>query len=245
IYWSAPMLSSRKTLSFAAKRPGIGRFLPFILILLVSSSSLLSAAEPAERIAAVVNGEIIFLSDLERYRLFFEPLEKKTETPADPMKILEAMINRRLLLKEARRFILEGPTEEETDQRLKRVRQRFKDEPAFLQALDRTGFSLEELKGEIRGELWVERLLQERVQSFIFITPRQVEQYYQGNAEEFKGKKLPEVEPVIRKRLTEEREALKTREYLARLREHADIQINLAVREPTSPAQSSPIPPAH
>ncbi|HZR45635.1 MAG TPA: hypothetical protein VFA47_02930, partial [Candidatus Manganitrophaceae bacterium] len=138
------MLSSRKTLSFAAKRPGIGRFLPFILILLVSSSSLLSAAEPAERIAAVVNGEIIFLSDLQRYRLFFEPPEKKTEAPADPMKTLEAIVNRRLLLKEARRFILEGPTEEETDQRLKRVRQRFKDEPAFLQALDQTGFSLEE-----------------------------------------------------------------------------------------------------
>src|SRR5581483_2276212 len=99
IYWSAPMSSSRKTLSFPAKGPGIGRFLPFILILLVSSSSLLSAAEPAERIAAVVNGEIIFLSDLERYRLFFEPLEKKTETPADPMKTLEAIVNRRLLLK--------------------------------------------------------------------------------------------------------------------------------------------------
>lgn len=78
--------------------------------------------------------------------------------------------------------------------------------------------------------------------------PRQVEQYYQGRSEEFKGKKLQEVEPNIRKRLTEEREALKTKEYLARLREHAEIEINLTGRaepESTSPGQSSPTPPAH
>lgn len=238
------MSSWRKAVSFP-ERFGIGRSLSLILILFILTPSFLSAGEPVERIAALVNGEIVFLSDLQRYRLFFEPPEKKGEATADLSKTLEAVIRQRLLRKEAHRFILEGPSGEETDRRLKQVRQRFKDEPAFQRVLDQTGFSLEELKEEIQGELWVERLLQERIQSFIFITPRQVEQYYQGNAEEFKGKKLPEVEPVIRKRLTEEREALKTREYLARLREHADIQINLAVREPTSPAQSSPTPPAH
>ena len=254
ISWSAPMSSSRNRLPVRATRFGIGRPLRLILILLILWLRWLaipfpvSAGEPVERIAAVINGEIVFLSDLQRYRLFFEPLEKKQEDPVDSVKSLEAVIARRLLRKEARRFILEGPSEEEVDQRLKSIRQRFKEESAFLRALNQTGFSLEELKEEVRGELWVERLLQERIQSFIFITPRQVEQYYQGHSEAFKGKKLAEVEPAIRKRLTEEREGLKTKEYLTRLREHADIQINLTGHtepEPTLPGQSSPIPPAH
>lgn len=248
------MSSSRNLFRRRAVRFRTGRFLHLMLILSILWLRLIplpfpvSAGEPVERIAAVINGEIVFLSDLQRYRLFFEPLEKKTEGPADLEKRLESVINQRLLRKEARRFVQEGPSEQEVDQRLKLIRQRFKEEPAFLQALNQTGFSLEGLREEIGGELWVERLLQERIQSFIFITPRQVEQYYQGHSEAFKGKKLAEAEPAIRKRLTEEREALKTKEYLARLREHADIQINLTGRgepEPTSPGQSSPALPAH
>ena len=219
------MLFSPEVLSRPTPRSGLGRI--FLVVCLMIFPSVLSAGEPVERIAAVVNGEIVFLSDLQRYRFFFEPLEKKGEASNDLQKVLDAVIHHRLLRKEARRFVLQGPTEEEIDQRLKSIRQRFKTESAFLKALDQTGLSLEEFPGEIREHLWVERLLQERIQSFIFITPRQVEQYYQGHPQEFKDKKRVEVESKIRKFLIEERETLKTREYLARLREHADIQINL------------------
>jgi len=223
---------------------GFGRI--FLVVCLMIFPAVLSAGEPVERIAAVVNGEIVFLSDLQRHRFFFEPLEKEGEASNDLQKALDAVIHHRLLLKEARRFVLQGPTEEEIDQRLKSIRRRFKTELALVQALNQAGFSLEEFKEEIREYLWVERLIQERIQSFIFITPRQVEQYYQGHPQEFKDKKLVEVEPKIRKFLIEERETLKTREYLARLREHADIQINLtAPAEATPPGQSSPAPPGH
>ena len=151
------------------------------------------------------------------------------------LKTLDSVVNQRLLRKEARRFVLQGPSEEEINQRSKVIRERFKNEAAFSHALDQTGFSLEEFKEEIRSTLWAEKLIQDRIQSFIFIAPRQVERYYQDHAEEFKEKSLKEVEPKIQKILTEEREILKTREYLARLRDHADIQINLkSPPEPTS-----------
>jgi hypothetical protein len=213
-----------------------------ILIFLIMISPLLFAVEPVERIAAVVNGEIVFLSDLQRYRLFFEPVETKEASPSEtlgnPLKVLDGVIHHRLLRKDARRFVLQGPSEAEIDQKLKSIRQRFNEEAAFLKALDETGFSLEGMKEEIREHLWVERLLHDRIRSFIFITPKQVEKYYQDHAEEFKDKKLGEVEPTIRKILTEEKEVLKTKEYLARLRDHADIQINLK----GSPSEAPPGP---
>lgn len=205
--------------------------LAFILIFLIWLPRGAAAGEPVERIAAVVNEEIIFLSDLQRYHLFFGPVERKGVPSDDPLETLNAVIDHRLLRKEARRFVVEGPSGEEVEQRLKSIRQRFKNESDFLRALDRTGFSLDEFKGEIREQLWVERLIQERIQSFIFITPRQVEQYYQEHAGEFSGRKLDEVEPKIRKVLTEEKEAAKMKDYLARLRAQAAIQINLECRQ--------------
>lgn len=50
-----------------------------ILILLLSLpvfSSIGFAAEPAERIAATLNGKVIFLSDLHRHQAFFENVGK-------------------------------------------------------------------------------------------------------------------------------------------------------------------------
>jgi peptidyl-prolyl cis-trans isomerase SurA len=212
------------------------------LIALLLIPSALLAGEPVERIAALVNGEIVFLSDLQRYQLFFEPLEKKEEAARGILKTLDSVVNQRLLRKEARRFVLQGPSEEEINQRSKVIRERFKNEAAFSHALDQTGFSLEAFKEEIRNTLWAEKLIQDRIQSFIFIAPRQVERYYQDHAEEFREKSLKEVEPKIQKILTEEREVLKTREYLARLRERAEIQINLTDSpQLSSPGQSSPV----
>ena len=192
---------------------------------LVLSSVSRSAAEPVERIAGVLNGQIIFLSDLQRYHTFFETPESGSEE--DSKKELERVIDNRLLRLEAHRFILQGPSDAEVQQRLKLLRERFKTEGALQDALRQTGFSLDELKREIGEQLWVEKLLQERIYAFVFITPKEIAQYYQAHAAEFGGKKQEEAEPAIRKILSEEKRTTKEREYLDRLRSHAEIQVNL------------------
>ncbi|MGB3940713.1 MAG: hypothetical protein WBK96_04365 [Candidatus Manganitrophaceae bacterium] len=181
-------------------------------------------AELAEQIAATVNGKIVFLSDLWRYQLFFS---KKTETGDDLKKILDRAIDHRLLRMEAHRFVFQEPTETEIQQRLKRIRERFKDDGSFQEALRRTGFSAEELKEEIGEDLWVEKLLQERIDSFVFISPKETTRYFQEHAAEFIGKQEGEVEPIIRQILTEEKRREKETEYLTRLRSRATIEINL------------------
>lgn len=200
-----------------------------ILILLLSFpvfSSIGFAAEPVERIAATLNGKIIFLSDLQRHQTFFENAGKN-EVSEDQNKILERVIDNRLLRSEAHRFVLQGPTEAEIQQRMKALRERFKTGSAFEEALGQTGLSLDELKEEIKEQLWVEKLLQERIYAFVFISQKEVTRYYQEHAADFDGKKQEEVEPMIRRILSEEKRVSKEIEYLARLRSHAEIQVNL------------------
>ncbi|HEY5600348.1 MAG TPA: hypothetical protein VIK48_06610, partial [Candidatus Manganitrophaceae bacterium] len=117
--------------------------------------------------------------------------------------------------------------EKEIDRKLKSIRDRFKSDPAFQEAMRRTGISLEELKKEIAENLWVEKLLQERISLFIFVTPQEIEKYYQEHAETFEGKKPEEVEPEIRDLLAAQKGESKKKEYIARLRDRAAIEINL------------------
>lgn len=201
--------------------------LPAILLSsLLAFSSIGLAAEPVEGIAATLDGRIIFLSDLQRHQTFFEG-SGKGGAGEDSKKILERVIDNRLLRLEAHRFVLQGPTEGEIQQRLKTIRERFKTETAFQEALGQTGLSLEELKQEIKEQLWVEKLLQERIDAFVFISPKEIARYYEEHAADFGGKKQEEAEPAIRKILSEEKRTTKEAEYLARLRSHAEIQVNL------------------
>ncbi|MBI3804876.1 MAG: SurA N-terminal domain-containing protein [Nitrospirae bacterium] len=182
------------------------------------------SAQPVERIAATVNGRIIFLSDLDRYQAFFS---NPTDTAGDPKKTLDRVIDNRLLQAEAHRFVFQAPTDAEVSQRVKAIRDRFKTEAAYEEALQRTGLSPDELKEETREQLWAERLLQERIYSFVFVSQKEVTRYYQEHLSEFSGKRQEEVEPMIRKKLTDEKRTTKETEYLARLRSHAELQVNL------------------
>ncbi len=202
------------------------RVFSILLTFFLAFSSFGFAAEPVERIAATLNGRIIFLSDLQRDQTFFER-PGENGSGEDLKKQLERVIDNRLLRFEAHRFVLQGPTEAEVQQRLKELRERFKTESALQEALRKTGLSLDELKREIGEQLWVEKILQERIYAFVFITPKEVARYYQEHAAEFDGKKQEEVEPAIRKILSEEKRMTKEVEYLARLRSHAEIQVNL------------------
>ncbi|SRR5579884_1175136 len=191
--------------------------------LILSSAGL--AAEPVERIAATLNGQIIFLSDLQRDQTFFE--NPGNGSGADLKKQLDRVIDNRLLRAEAHRFVFQGPTDMEVQQRLKLLRERFKTESDFQGALRQTGLSLDELKQEVSEQLWVEKLLQERIYAFVFISPKEVTQYYQEHASDFGGKKQEEAEPMIRKLLSEQKRLTKEKEYLERLRSRAEIQVNL------------------
>jgi len=203
----------------------------FIIAGILSLPSFALSGEVVDRIAALVNGEFIFLSDLKRYPLFFEPLRQSASgRGSDRLRQLDRLIHQKILQTEARRFVLEGPTEEEIAVRLKEIQHRFLNEPAFQRAMRQTGFDLGDLKEEIREYLWVERLMEERITAFIFIRPKAIEQYYEDHQQRYSGKKLEAVSSQIRKILVDRKEADKKREYLTGLRSRAEIEILLNIQ---------------
>lgn len=181
--------------------------------------------EILERIAAVVNDRIIFLTDIERHLTLFQPDAIAGEDSLE--KTLHALIDLRLLEIEAERFGSARPTQEEVDAAFQLIRKRFPDAMAFQRTLSRYATTPEGLREEIEMRLGVERFIDERIRFFIFVTPDDVEIYYREHQRQFEGKTLEAVKDQIEKQITEERAQTRLKDYLERLRSRAKIRINL------------------
>ncbi len=185
-----------------------------------------ASAEVVERIAAVVNGQVIFLSDLARHRTFFDgPNDPMTSPEHLPERLLEHLIDQQLLAVEARRFLSEPPSDMEIAASMAKIRQGFR-EGSFEAALHKTGWSEAGLRDAVQRRLWVAHLLHERVTSFIFISQKEVEAYYGAHRDRYPNRSEAEARQEIRDRLRSEKEADKRRAYLQRLRDDAVIQVN-------------------
>ncbi|MFQ5596917.1 MAG: hypothetical protein ACE5GK_02595 [Nitrospiria bacterium] len=201
-----------------------------LAILFVANTVSLAEEEMVEGIAARVtfgrqqqNEVVIFYSDLERYQLFFsEPGEE-----ADLPHLLNQVIYQQLLRPEARRFVLTPPLLEAVEARFRTIQKRFQKPEDFAQALRQTGLIKEEIITEIREHLWVETLISERINEFIFISPKAVSAYFQEHPDLFKEKRLEDVAEKIEAFLKIEKENQKKAEYIQRLADKAKIEILL------------------
>ncbi len=187
------------------------RSLVFGITLLFLSSGTAFPAVVAEQVVAIVNGQLLFQSDLVRNQIFFK------EEP----NTVQDLIHHKLLLLEAKRFILSPPEEEEVDLSFKALQQQFPDETAFNNVLKETGLTIEGLKREIMDHVWVKKLIRDRITFFIFITDQEVAHYYEQHQE------INEGEDKVRAILEKEKEAIKIKEYLARITSQANIEINV------------------
>ncbi len=172
--------------------------------------------------------EVLLFSDLERYRLFFEADHPgATDDAALWQARLNEVIGQTLLKPEAARFILKTPTEKEVGEQLRRIRLRFKNEAAYDQALLQSGLSVADLRIEIRQFLWVQKLIQERILEFIFISPKEVVGYYVDHLKNYVGKPFEEIEKEIETRLVKEKGKVKKAAYIKRLKGKVEVNILL------------------
>ena len=176
-----------------------------------------TATVVAEQIIAVVNGQLLFQSDLLRDQTFFSATTSTTEK----------LVDDKLLLIEAKRFVLAPPQEEEIDLAFKEIQKKFSDEAAFQNALKETGLTSAGLKREILDRLWVKKLIQDRITFFIFITDEEISQYYQQHQNDFLQHELQDAEAKIRAILEKEKETMKIREYLSRITSQANINVHV------------------
>jgi len=175
----------------------------------------------ADRIMAVVNNQIISLSDVRKYREVF-----LAGARPDDSVVLNELIDQKLLLDEAKKLEISPPSNEQIESALNKLRARFGRPETFSLLKERLSLTDEELRRQIEQQLLVQKLVQERIAFFVFVSPEEINTYYEEHPDEFKGQSLDAAQPEITKILTDEKGKQKLKDYLDRLRAKANIRIN-------------------
>ena len=158
----------------------------FILIGLILNLSIFVSAELVDRVVAKVGAEAIFLSDLDEAVQAY----KLMANPPTPEAILQQLIDRALLIQEAKRLKIipsELAVKTETKRQLAQIRTTFKSEIEFQQALEKEGLTsalLEEhFSRHAKEELLIRILLRKKTEP---ITDAQVDRFITENPEQAK-----------------------------------------------------------
>ena len=206
------------------------RKMPAIVLLCLFSMICLpveAAALLVDRVIASVNNEVITWSDLRRAVAFNEALS----STAEDRKVLEAetlegLINRKLVLLEARRFTLVEVTEEDINREIEMLKKRFGSAEQFFNLMSALDMDLRSL-GQMLGErLLVERFMEKKIGLFVRVSREEAQHYFDQHSHEFQGERFQIVYPSIVNRLTKEKTEKQIEKYLAELRSRADVRIN-------------------
>ncbi len=161
------------------------RLLPAIVIVAALASGA-SAQTPAagggevvDRMVAVVNGsELITYSDL-LWQLALQPgVPIDSPRREDLSRVLELLIDQRLVLQEAGKLPHVHATEEEMKKAEADLIKRFPSLEEFQRRLERVGMTAAQLHEIIHERIDMEKYLDFRFRSFTVVTPQEVEAYY-------------------------------------------------------------------
>ncbi|MFZ5571399.1 MAG: peptidylprolyl isomerase [Thermodesulfobacteriota bacterium] len=153
-------------------------------------------AEIVDRIVAVVNDDIIPLTEFEKN---YNPLAEKIKDygyPPDEERqmmfklresILNQMIEKKLTEQEIIRLSI-NVSEEELDSAIERIKEKnlMTDEDIRKRLRDE-GLTMEEYRSEMKGQILRAKLVEREVKSNIVITDKDLENYYEEHQDEFGG----------------------------------------------------------
>lgn len=200
----------------------------FLLFLLLLPASVAVRAEVIDRILAVVDDDILTLSDA-RAVLRFELVPP--DVSEDPVAaVMQRLIDRRLMLKDVERYETFEPPASAVEARLAAIQSRFKDAPGLEIALNQTAWTREDLRRFILDTLRIDAYLQQRFATALLEpSPEDLQRHYKEHPEEFTVngvlRPLAEVVDRIRDRLIEQRRDPVIRDWIDSLRRRANIVI--------------------
>lgn len=133
-----------------------------------------TGAARVDRVLVVVNGEPITYSEV----LEAIALMPGVTPPPTLDEALERLIDARLMEHEARRYLQEPPSEEESEATLRALMDRFATPEDYRATLRRLGIAEDYLRKRIQRELIVDRYVDRRFRPLVQVAQRQVEDYY-------------------------------------------------------------------
>ena len=143
-----------------------------------------SGSVVVDRVVAVVNDDIITMSDLQR-----EESLKKSEVVHDDRLVLEDMIDRKLQMAAAKRSGMDVTDKELADAVADIIKRNNMDMQQFGVALAKEGLTVEQYKAELREQITLSRLFNKYVRSNVNVDEAEARTFYQNNPKTYS---LPE-----------------------------------------------------
>ena len=176
------------------------------LLILISLLTFfpVAGAGIVEGIAAVVNGEIITLSELEseleRFlgsgRARMEGMDVGKGSREARRRALERLIEKKILLKEAKDKDIKI-REEKIDHRIEDIKGKFASEEEFRQALRKDNFTEAKLRKRIEEDLMVSVLVDREVESKIRVGREEIRLFFEENRERFQEPEEVELSHIL------------------------------------------------
>ena len=205
-----------------------------IVAILASVASLMWAAastpvraEIIDRVLAVVDGQIVTLSDVQAaLRFGLIPADVSTDPIAAGMR---RMIDRRLMLHEVERYAPPEPPAAAIDKGAAAVQGRFKDALAFETALNTSVLTREQLRGFIRDSIRIDAYLQQRFSTSAEPSEDDIARYYKEHAPEFVvigvQQSFEQARGQVRARILEARQEQAIADWLEGLRRRGVVSV--------------------
>jgi peptidyl-prolyl cis-trans isomerase SurA len=130
-----------------------------------------------DRVVAIVNDDIITLSDLQR-----EEVLRKSDSKLDEKMLLEDMIDRKLQMTAAKRAGMDVTDKELADALEDIMKRNSMDAKQFEAALAKEGLTLEQYRSELREQMTMSRMFNKYVRSGVAVSDVEAREYYDRNA---------------------------------------------------------------
>ncbi|MFW6284465.1 MAG: peptidylprolyl isomerase, partial [Desulfosalsimonas sp.] len=178
--------------------PMISKFVILIVAIIVSAAAGAAfAAEDKEatrdgQIVAVVNDVEITAQELEQK---MQLIQSRYENMGMPIQgeqlaqlrnsVLDNLIEKQLLIQESKAQDI-NVDESEIQEQLNELKGQFESQEAFEKKIASSDYSEDELKTEMRENLLIQNLIEEKIESGISVSDKEVRDYYEENQEEYK-----------------------------------------------------------
>lgn len=201
----------------------------FLLSAFIGSTFIFSGSQMVDRIVAVVNEEVITLTDVriaEAFGLYAEEMGGETEDPR--LLILQKLIDQKVVIQLSGEEVLIDA--KRLDEQLMQVTQKLGADEVERRLMH-FGLDWENLKDFLREKMTYQTVISERFSKVNPVSLREIEEYYQRSyvpAQKEKGvepKPMMEILDEIESGIKQEKIKTQIRDWIMNLREKSDIQI--------------------
>lgn len=154
----------------------MGSGLAVLFVLISASGQAIAGAEVVDRIVAIIDREVILLSEAERAMGL---VERRSNEAASMREVVERLIEARLVEREVERFADSPVPAERVDEELGRFRASFPTPRDFRAMLSARGMREDDLRAEVRRQLTVNRYLERRFRSLIYVSNDEIDSYFE------------------------------------------------------------------